>query len=102
MAVKEIGHVIHSPSFKVKQDAFVKKYMDQFEFGVEENKLQHTTIHEEYQRLVESWIEEGLGHRYDMAAVEAGLPQLAQSTGDEETMQTIIILTAMTDFVSFK
>jgi len=102
MAVKEIGHVIHSPSFKVKQDAFVSKYMDQFEFGIEENKLQHTTIHEEYQRLVESWIEEGLGHKYDMRVVEAGIPQLAKSPGDDETAQTIMILTAMTDFLSFK
>merc|ERR1719463_646935 len=44
-----------------------------------------------------------MGHKYDMQEIEAGLKDFVASGEEtEETALTIEVLTAMTDFLSFK
>ena len=73
--------LVGSAAFCALRSNFVKAHCQMFE-DILENKLEHTTLHEEYVALVESEIvcglQEDLGPTFDMAAFLAALPEYVQ------------------------
>ena len=70
--MKELAAIVASEAFKNEQKAFFEANCDKFDME-EENKLEYTTIHKQYEEFVEGHIKAQLGDE-KMAKVEAGLP----------------------------
>ena len=83
---------------------FFAQHQDQFEEGVEENKLEHTTIHEKYIYILEQYIDLTLNNKYGEDAVKAFYEDFRQNFQmyqgqNEEVVQTLL---DFVDFNSFK
>ena len=61
-AWKACGGIISGTEFREKLDAFVDRHCEQF-CDDEENKLEYTDIHEQYESLIEEKLQAGLGER---------------------------------------
>jgi len=101
LAVEE---VVRSVEFDRWREAFVRKNVSHFEYG-EENKLEYTDIHREYEEGVERKIVEGLPKDFDMAAFQRALPGYLESgmgLKDEQTGRAVTTLLEVGDFTQFR
>ena len=116
--------LVGDPAFVALTSAFVRKHCGSFDATSEENKLEHTTLHEEYVALVEAELVAGLharfGEAFDMRAFLSAVPAhvethggsahseaLLDKTGEvDETVanlpETINVLNRFTSFADFK
>lgn len=109
------GQIIAEPAFQYEIDTFVDSYCMYFE-DAEENKLEYTTIHNQYTELAEKRIEgrmqEMMGPTFDMATFLHHLPTFIEGgaagiTGSDEQEQsnfavTLEVLQSFSDFTAFK
>ena len=75
--------IIGSPSFTAQVGLFVRQHCDNFELGgSDENKLEHTELHETFIALVDSELSqalaEELGKGFDMAAFLTAVPDFVR------------------------
>ena len=103
--MKELAAIVASEAFKNEQKAFFEANCDKFD-AEEENKLEYTTIHKQYEQLVEDHIKTKLGDE-KMAKVEAGLAAFVsdnQESGkqSQEIYEAIELLTSLGEFDQFK
>eukprot|EP00283_Hemiselmis_rufescens_P000327 CAMPEP_0173468560 /NCGR_PEP_ID=MMETSP1357-20121228/76909_1 /TAXON_ID=77926 /ORGANISM="Hemiselmis rufescens, Strain PCC563" /LENGTH=354 /DNA_ID=CAMNT_0014436783 /DNA_START=507 /DNA_END=1571 /DNA_ORIENTATION=- len=103
--LKLIAVAIKKPEFVKVQDEFFDKYMNEFEEG-DENKLIYTTIHNEYQELVEGLLTKEVGEELLMRVCEGmeGFIE-AQKEGAQpaqECVEAIDIMSSMGEFLAFK
>lgn len=104
-----IGGTLQSSEFQTWNRAFLADNCTSFE-DVDENKLEHTELHAEYQRQVEARIEAAIaGTDVDMAALLARLPAYigranAPPARDERraVLEAIETLSSLADFNAFK
>jgi hypothetical protein len=109
------GKIISELAFQHEIDTFVDAYCVYFD-DVEENKLEYTTLHNQYADLAEKRIEarmqEMMGPAFDMAAFLQHLPTFIEGgaggiTGADDKEQsdfatTLEVLLSFSDFVAFK
>jgi hypothetical protein len=109
------GDIISEPSFQHEIDTFVDAYCVYFD-DVEENKLEYTTLHNQYTELAEKRIEarmqDMMGPTFDMASFLEHLPAFIEGgaagvTGADDQEQsnfaiTLEVLQNFSDFVAFK
>lgn len=102
--MKEITAILCGESFRVSQAAFFEKHCNTF-VDDDENKLEYTAIHKEYESLVEEHLKDQIGLE-KLQKIEAGLSQYIgggkKSTTDTKVLESIEILFALEDFVEFK
>ncbi|KAG8468993.1 hypothetical protein KFE25_007511 [Diacronema lutheri] len=102
--LQKIGKVIDSPEFAAVSSAFVQQHNDAFEF-CDENKFEHTALHEQFVELMEKTILE-LAPQADMDTLVSNLPAFMEkraNAGDQEgTGHVIDFLLSLTDFDTFK
>jgi hypothetical protein len=109
------GQIISEPTFQNEIDMFVDANCMYFD-DVEENKLEYTTLHNQYIELAEKRIEvrmqDMMGPAFDMIAFLMHLPAFIEGgaggvTGADEKEQsdfamTLEVLQSFTDFLAFK
>mmetsp|Transcript_5823 Transcript_5823/g.19784 ORF Transcript_5823/g.19784 Transcript_5823/m.19784 type:complete len:191 (-) Transcript_5823:739-1311(-) len=119
-AWKACGAVISSPKFQVPLDAFLDSNCEQFTED-EENKLEYTAIHGQYESLIEEKLRDGLcerlGSAFDWDAFLLQLPayiekitgaevgqgqEAAGHEDDELSANTLGVLYSFIDFAQFK
>lgn len=104
--IREMEAICGEPSFVAEVRDFVEAHCELFEEG-EENKLEYTEIHLEYERRVEARVEAELQARMpgvDMRQVLEALPEYISSGQDEGegTAGALDMLMSFGDFVTFK
>eukprot|EP00192_Tetraselmis_astigmatica_P011572 CAMPEP_0117680280 /NCGR_PEP_ID=MMETSP0804-20121206/18265_1 /TAXON_ID=1074897 /ORGANISM="Tetraselmis astigmatica, Strain CCMP880" /LENGTH=349 /DNA_ID=CAMNT_0005489761 /DNA_START=77 /DNA_END=1126 /DNA_ORIENTATION=+ len=105
--LKVIDGIITEPAFMTTCKDFVNKHCETFEDDLE-NKLEYTTLHEEYMNTVESHIEDGivnaLGPDFDMAGFMDALPAYLkkESQKADGVAETIDFLHGFGEFENFK
>lgn len=109
------GQIISEPAFQHEIDTFVDTHCVYFD-DVEENKLEYTTLHNQYTELAEKQIEgrmqEAMGPDFDMATFLEHLPAFITGgaggvTGADDQEQsnfamTLEVLQNFHDFLAFK
>ena len=63
----DIEDVVRSPSFNRWREEFVEAHLDKFTYD-EENRLEYTSIHRDYEEGVEAQIISGMPKDFDMSA----------------------------------
>lgn len=102
-ALLVLGEEMKGRDFKAWQAAFVTGHMASFEFGVEENRLEHTEIHKSYMQGLEAQLASKLPTGLEMRALEESLQQPGIMHGlSDEAGQAVEILAQASDFVAFK
>eukprot|EP00933_Yihiella_yeosuensis_P080254 TRINITY_DN93661_c0_g1_i1.p1 TRINITY_DN93661_c0_g1~~TRINITY_DN93661_c0_g1_i1.p1 ORF type:complete len:334 (+),score=79.03 TRINITY_DN93661_c0_g1_i1:27-1004(+) len=104
-----ISHIVSETEFQQEIETFVESNCDAFE-DVEENKLEYTSLHDQYteiaERRIESKMMESLGPTFDMVAFLLALPdflETGQAGNDDESNQaTLEVLSNFNDFQAFK
>lgn len=84
-ALLVLGEEIKGRDFKAWQSAFVTEHMASFEFGVEENRLEHTEIHKSYMQGLEAQLASKLPTGLEMRSMEESLqrPGIMHGLSDE-------------------
>lgn len=105
-ALLEIEEVVCSPAFNRWRTSFVYNNIYMFDYA-DENKLEYTSIHHEYEEEVERQILQGVKERisdFDMNAFQRALPDYLEGPGgrDEATGKAIQMLLEIGDFQQFK
>ena len=103
------------PAFVAQQAHFTRVHCYSFYLEGDENKLEHTQLHDDYVAMVDSELTTALtaemGSGFDMAEFLAALPAFVAAGGAEGTFddgeaagpqQTLDVLTRLTSFISFK
>mmetsp|Transcript_87343 Transcript_87343/g.154851 ORF Transcript_87343/g.154851 Transcript_87343/m.154851 type:complete len:394 (-) Transcript_87343:338-1519(-) len=98
-----MGERVQGEEFKAWQAEFVQAHVMSFEFGVEENRLEHTHIHKSFEAGVESQLMSYLPLGMDLGRLEAALqrPGLIHRLSDDAG-RVVEILTQASDFLAFK
>ncbi|CAL1679250.1 unnamed protein product [Lasius platythorax] len=98
-----IGHVedlLLEEDFQALQQRFLEKYWDVFE-PVEDNKLIYTDIFNEYNKAVETYIEDYLKKVMPQFTIDILLHQLNEKQAELEG-EVFEVLSTITDFLAFK
>jgi len=98
--VGALQEILMDESFTEVQDGFFERYADKFTDD-EENKIEYTSIFEEYTRLVEGTLEQKLSEKlrdFRMADFE----RLVSGRQDEIDPDMFDMLLSFTDFSEFK
>ena len=102
--MQELAKVISSDKFRNAQREFFQKYCDTFDYE-EENKLEYTQIHKEYENIVEALMTEAIGEE-KMQKIELGLNEYIRrdrkGNTQAEVLEAIEVLSSLGDFVKFK
>ena len=100
----ELSKILQSAEFKQQQGEFFAKHCETFT-NEEENKLEYTAIHQEYEAMVEATIKEKIGDE-KLKKIEVGLKDYIKVDVNHkrspEVYEAIEILSALGDFVEFK
>uniref|UniRef100_A0A7S0VZN7 ADP-ribosylation factor-like protein 2-binding protein n=1 Tax=Hemiselmis tepida TaxID=464990 RepID=A0A7S0VZN7_9CRYP len=102
--LKSIAVAIKQPAFKKEQDTFFDKYVNEFDEG-DENKLIYTTIHNEYQELVEGLLTKEVGEELLVRVcegMEAFIEASKESAPSQDIVEAIDIMSSMGEFLAFK
>mmetsp|Transcript_28168 Transcript_28168/g.65768 ORF Transcript_28168/g.65768 Transcript_28168/m.65768 type:complete len:333 (-) Transcript_28168:359-1357(-) len=102
--LKVIAAAIKKPEFVKVQEDFFEKYMNEFEEG-DENKLIYTTIHNEYQELVEGLLTKEVGEELLIRVcegMEAFIEATKEAPPSEDIVEAIDIMSSMGEFLAFK
>ncbi|XP_072743861.1 ADP-ribosylation factor-like protein 2-binding protein [Anoplolepis gracilipes] len=98
-----IGHIedlLLEKDFQALQQRFLEKYWDVFE-PVEDNKLIYTDIFNEYNKAVETYIEDYLKKVMPQFTIDILLHQLNEKQAELEG-EVFEVLSTITDFLAFK
>ncbi|GAB1869726.1 ADP-ribosylation factor-like protein 2-binding protein [Camponotus japonicus] len=98
-----IGHIedlLLEENFQALQQRFLEKYWDVFE-PMEDNKLIYTDIFNEYNKAVETYIEEYLKKVMPQFTIDILLHQLNEKQAELEG-EVFEVLSTITDFLAFK
>ena len=102
--LEEVGKFIASDAFKKKNIAFFEKHCPTFD-AEEENKLEYTTIHKEYEAFVEKELKGKIGEK-KLNKIKAGMADYVNETKEkqqsQEVFEAIEILSTLGDFLMFK
>lgn len=102
--MQELAAVVSSEAFRNEQKSFFEANCDKFDME-EENKLEYTTIHKQYEQMIEDQIKAKLGDE-KMAKVEAGLAEFVSNNSADKTTKEVYdaieLLTSLGDFDQFK
>lgn len=103
-ALTELEVLMMDEGLNMAIDAFTREHCAKFEAG-DENKLEYTTLFQDYMALVEAYIEQQLGasvKAFDMGAFCATLQE--RFKGDESMLDhpALEMLSAYSDFEAFK
>merc|ERR1719281_1474263 len=98
--LRQIDEIMSSDEFKTATSEFFRSHC--FEFTDEdENRLEYTTIHQQFEALVESYLETlGEDYVYFCEHFEEFLQDPGEMT--KSRLQTLDMLTGMADFEIFK
>jgi hypothetical protein len=102
--LKVIAVAIKNDSFKKEQEAFLDKYMGEFDEG-DENKLIYTTIHNDYQELIEKMLTKEVGEELLVRVcegMEAFIEKSKTTDASQEIVEAIEIMSSMGEFLAFK
>ena len=100
----ELSKIVASESFKENQRKFFAEHCEMFD-DAEENKLEYTEIHKQYEAMVEGQIKEEMGeeklNRIEMGIKDyiAGNSKTAKSV---EVYEAVEVLASLGDFENFK
>ena len=100
----ELEVLMMDEGLNAQVDAFTKEHCGQFEPG-DENKLEYTTLFNQYTQMVEAYIEQQLGASvasFDMAGFCATLSERAKSDESLLDHPALEMLFAYSDFEAFK
>ncbi|KAK0158984.1 hypothetical protein PV328_009917 [Microctonus aethiopoides] len=98
-----IGHIediLMEPEFHNIQKAFLEKYWMEFDSS-EENKLNYMEIFDEYQKKIESYLEENLKKNIPEFSMDSLIKTLSE-LGPELDGEIFELLFTITDFLAFK
>ncbi|KAK0095818.1 hypothetical protein PV326_007292 [Microctonus aethiopoides] len=98
-----IGHIediFMEPEFHNIQKAFLEKYWMEFDSS-EENKLSYMEIFDEYQKKIESYLEENLKKNIPEFSMDSLIKTLSE-LGPELDGEIFELLFTITDFLAFK
>ena len=102
--MSELAAIVGSESFKEMQRDFFAQHCEKFD-DEEENKLEYTEIHKQYEELVEAQVREQLGDE-KLNKIVAGLRDYIDSASAEtksiEVLEAIEVLSSLGDFMEFK
>ena len=70
---------IHGESFEAWRKSFVDKHLDVFTFD-DENKLEYTDIHRQYEEKIESFLVSSLPANVDISELMSQLPAYMEGT----------------------
>jgi len=102
--VQELARIVNNEDFKTKQQDFFKDNCMKFD-AEEENKLEYTVIHKQYETLVEEEIKTQMGDE-KFAKLEQGMPDYIstkrEATQSQEVFEALDILSQLGDFDVFK
>ena len=103
--MKELAAIVSSEDFKNEQKAFFEANCDKFD-AEEENKLEYTVIHKQYEQMIEDQIKSKLGDE-KFAKVEAGLATFVENNQESgkqtrEVFDAIELLMSLGEFSQFK
>ena len=99
-----ISALIQDPEFGNNQFVFYEKNAEQFEDNVEENKLEHTNIHQEYVHILESIMEANLKQTFSDDEINNFYIDFATDMKKYESINsnTMDQLYGFIDFMNFK
>ena len=100
----DIEEVIRGDKFESWRRSFVRDNVRHFSYD-DENKLEYTDIHREYEEEIERAIAEGLGRGFDMADFMQSLPGYLESEEglkDERAGLAVTLLLEVSDFEQFR
>ena len=102
-AIVEINAIVLSEEFGAWRKAFVEENMHVFTYE-EEEKLEYTTVHQEYEKGIESMITQKLGERIPMAGFLEQLPEYLEGAGkdNDESDAALQLLMQAIDYRNFK
>ena len=103
--MQELAQLIASDSFQKAQQEFFTKNCETFDHE-EENKLQYTEIHKNYETMVEAQMAEKLGIE-KLTKIGEGIGEYIKESGQsavqtKEVFDAIEVLTSLSDFNEFK
>ena len=103
-AVGLIDGIIQEDAFKAMLDDFAAKNHEVFDPTADENKLEYTVLHQQYQQMLEAHIEGKLvDAAVDLGGFLAALPTYVESAGAHERTGAVIeLLRTLDSFVAFK
>jgi len=98
-----LDEVVSAPAFKEFQQYFVESHCHLFD-NVEENKLEYTELHKQYEAQIETYLEQQLAQYpgFSMEALMAELPAYLASPQAVDHAATLDFLHLLTDFEAFK
>jgi ADP-ribosylation factor 2-binding protein len=98
-----LDEVVAAPGFKEFQQYFVESHCHLFD-NVEENKLEYTELHQQYEAQIETYLEQQLSQYpgFSMETLMAELPAYMASPQAVDHAATLDFLHVLTDFEAFK
>lgn len=99
----DIQNIVDSKKFNEWRKSFIAKNISVFTYE-EENKLEYTDIHRQYEEGVEKIIIENMPDDFDMKRFQERLPDYLEGPGgkDEEVGKAIQMLLEVSDYQQFK
>ena len=90
-AVGLIDGIIQEDAFKAMLDDFAAKNHEVFDPTADENKLEYTVLHQQYQQMLEAHIEGKLvDAAVDLGGFLAALPTYVESAGAHERTEKVL------------
>jgi ADP-ribosylation factor 2-binding protein len=98
-----LDEVVADSAFKQYQQEFVQAHCHLFD-NIEENKLEYTELHKQYEAQIEAYLEQQLAKYpgFSMEALMEGLPAYIGSPEATDHAATLDFLHLLTDFEAFK
>eukprot|EP00929_Paragymnodinium_shiwhaense_P108589 TRINITY_DN74903_c0_g1_i1.p1 TRINITY_DN74903_c0_g1~~TRINITY_DN74903_c0_g1_i1.p1 ORF type:complete len:349 (+),score=96.70 TRINITY_DN74903_c0_g1_i1:80-1126(+) len=103
-SMSDVYALVSDPGFRAEMLAFLEMHCDEFEVGIEENKLVYTEIHNKYCELIEVLLARHLGSERRDAIVAALEKFLEAHGGDipDEVSSSLGVFAPLWDFEAFR